>query len=249
MTVLPTGLLVLMMIGIATLLFCVFFIWLLFGGETETKRRILAAIPDRIEFKPIKPEDFLNLDSKVLERYTSALESLGFVTALDYTGAYKTETNLSVNAGFARLLTHPAHHCFAEINQAFPINRGPTSVGCSLVSLFKENWGLSTSDRKPEPLYYAWRRPRMLWSSLPGVSPTDLLTEHLKLRQQMIQGLHLQSLTELTPESYFAHELKDLADRKLVLQSKSTWTILYEMRKFVHAPKNEWLGEFAQKNH
>ena len=87
-------------------------------GDYGPKRRILAVIPDRVDFLSAKPEDFPELDFDALRNYTEALEALGFSFALDYTA----KTDVSLGRGFARLFTHAAHLCFVEINQLFPMD-------------------------------------------------------------------------------------------------------------------------------
>ncbi len=211
-------------------------------GDYGAKRRILAVIPDRIDFLSVKPEDFPELDFDALRNYTEALEALGFSFALDYT----VKTDVSLGRGFARLFTHAAHLCFVEINQLFPMDERRIPMRCSFGSLLEDNWDLSTGDREPEFVSYIWRHPRMLWSKHLRASPAELLAKHLERRQQMIDGLHIALLTDLSPEAYFGKIRKDNAERKAVLESKSMTIIFTEMNEFRRAPKYEWLGDFAE---
>jgi hypothetical protein len=65
----------------------------------------------------------------------------------------------------------------------------PTPIRCVLASWLEKGWELSTTDRELVPKFYAWRRPRSVWSRHPHMSPAELLTEHLRRRQRMMEAL------------------------------------------------------------
>lgn len=218
--------------------------WLWVQGAIDKRdhQNLLRTIPDHMDFAPSQPADFPALDRRRLQDYSQALEALGFVHSLDYT--LRTDVPLSAG-GFGRLFFHPGQHCLAEVNQAFPANQEPSSMRCMMGSLLEAGWDLSTTDREPMLMSYAWRRPRNLWSCHPGHSPAELLTEHLQRRRQMMETLHLGVVTQLSAEGYFAYERQMMGLRKAVLKSNSMETVRRDMERFQRSPEHEWLGDFA----
>jgi hypothetical protein len=212
-------------------------LWFLFGGDV-VKRQLLKGMPDRVEFEGTKPEAFPSLDSAALKHYTDGLKALGFAFTVDYT----FKTDIPLPECFARLMIHPTHQCFAEINQTFPPGKELVPMRCAFATLFEDDWGLSTTDRKPLRLNYVWRSPKSFWSCHPNLPLEELLKIHLQNRERMKQELSLTPLSHLTPEVLFTHEKKDNVDRKALLSSKSEWTILWEIRQFERNPKYEWFG-------
>jgi hypothetical protein len=205
---------------------------------------LMALLPDHMEFLEIEPEDFPELDVHALRKYTQALQALGFVFALDYT--IHTDAPDS-SGGFARLFFHPTHKCLAEINQGFTRNGAVSTMRCMLGTLFTDRWDLTTTDREPTDLVmsYAWRRPRNLWSCHPGYSLSELLAEHLRRRNQMIESVHIAVIALSTAEAYFDHERATMAERKAVLSLKSMETIQAEIEEVTRKPRYEWLGDLA----
>jgi hypothetical protein len=206
--------------------------------------KLLRAIPDHMEFVVTQPSEYTALDRQGLQDYTQGLEALGFVHVVDYSVRYPGHETLSKRPpGFARLWIHPVHRCFAEVNQTFGKEEASTPVRCLVASWLENDWDLTTTDRKLEPIFYVWRRPRSLWSRHPWMSPADLLAEHLRRRQRMMDVLGIVVISELTPEAYFARVRKNNADHKEVLQVKNIETIRAEMRQCERSPIHEWSGE------
>jgi hypothetical protein len=117
---------------------------------------------------------------------------------------------------------------------------------CMIGSLLDDDWSLTTSDRQLNPISYAWRRPRSLWSYDTVKTPRQLFAEHLKRRQRMIECLHIGIQTNLNADAYFEYERKTHAARKAILASKTYAAIRAEMAAFEDTPMSEWLGDFSQ---
>lgn len=207
--------------------------------------KLLRSLPDDVEFTAANPVDYAALDQEGLCHYAETLEAQGFRHAADYSVRYPGHAMSNRPPGFARLWIHPVERCFAEVNQAFSEKRGPAPIGCTVVSWLEEGWDLSTSDREPQPINYAWRRPRSVWSRHPQVSPAELFAEHLRRRQHMLEALRIAVITELTPAAYFDHSRRSNTDRKEALRAKSIETIKEEMRRFKQSPLYEWSGELS----
>ena len=204
-------------------------------------QKLLSVLPDQVEFVTTDPANHKMLDREALRHYAEALEALGFVHAVDYSVRYPGHATLGKNPpGFARVWVHPAHRCIAEVNQVWG-KEEHTPVRCLVASCLENDWELMTTDRKPMPLFYAWRRPRYLWSRHPRMSPVELLAEHLQRRRQMMNALGIAVTTELTAEAYFALLRKRNFDNKEALRAKSIEKIRAEMRECERF--YEWSGD------
>ena len=128
----------------------------------------------------------------------------------------------------------------------FPSNGAPGPMRCMIGSWLQDDWEITTTDRDPDPMMWAWRRPHSVWSSYPRLSSEELLTEHLQRRRWMIDTLGVAVATELSVEAYYAHERKAQADRKTVLQTKTMAAIEAEMHSFEKSPRFEWLGDLPR---
>jgi hypothetical protein len=72
---------------------------------------------------------------------------------------------------------------------------------CALVSHFSDGRTLSITDRTPDPLIYALRRPQDLWSARPGASVAELLAWHLEVRREFELVLDIRLTEEMTPNA------------------------------------------------
>ncbi len=116
-------------IVIVLLLFAVLFLHFL-------KVQLVQAIALDLRCIEADAEEFPALDTKSLQRYTAAFESIGFVQTMDYS---VTAESTPVQPAFARLLAHHEHHCLAEINQFFPPGRQPAPPRCLVMSFMEED--------------------------------------------------------------------------------------------------------------
>jgi hypothetical protein len=211
--------------------------------DKRDHEKLLRSLPDFVDFAVADPADFAALDLQGVEHYSQALEGLGFVHLIDYTVRYPGHALSNRFPGFARLWMHPAERCFAEVNQAFSRKHSAAGAHCVVVSWLDDGWDLSTSDREPSPLNYAWRRPRSVWSRHPEMSPAQLVAEHLRRRRRMVHALGIAIVTESTSEAYFRVARRNNAERKEALRGKPIRTIREEMQAFKQSPLLEWSGE------
>jgi hypothetical protein len=210
----------------------------------STKEALLAAIPDEVEFRAARAEDYADLDAERLARYTQALEALGFTHLIDYTTAADVPR---WPKGFARLFVHREEHCFAEVNQVFRSGGKRVPLRCALLSRLADGWSLWTSDRQPRRESHAMRRPRTVRRYLPGERTASLLEAHLEMGRRMAHDLGLAVVTEDTAEAYFARARRDNRARKEAVRGRSGVRLLLDLFLFDMSPKTEWLGEYAGK--
>lgn len=209
-----------------------------------TKFLIVTSLPKTVEFLPVHPDEFPELDLNSLEKYTRDLESLGFTKLMDY------KLGGEAVRGLARLFAHPEFYCFAEVNQMFPSGKKPTSVQSVITSYLEQDWSLSTTDRQTlgfnSGLIYMMRRPRSLWNSEPLATPTELVEIHLKRRQQISIDLGVSILTDISADAYLAEARKAARDRKEVIKRKNIVVGFWEAFMFAKNPRLEWMGEYAR---
>jgi hypothetical protein len=213
-------------------------------GAVHTKSVFLQNIPDDLDYRPARLEDFPNLDEDKLQSYTEAFESLGFLQVMDYT----TVTNIvSENKGFARLFVQPEEHCFAEVNQVCMASGKAIPMRCNVTSFLDDGWTVSATDRQASKHSWVMRRPRGVWQSLAGKKVADIVKAHLSLRKQIAGDLGAEVLAEATADAYFQHERENNDERKQVVRRRSAVRIALEMWLFEKNPKREWLGEYANR--
>lgn len=208
------------------------------------KGSMLAGVPLRVEFQPIQPEEVPKLSKKQLKQYTEDFQALGFTHLLDY--QVKTEKQSNAK-GFGRLLAHPGHHCFAEINQVVRPDGPGAPMRCMIISWLEDGWSLGIGDREPNPYSYIMRRPKALWISQPEDAPADLLKAHLKRRGKMAKDLGVAVLDAMTAQDYFTYEQKATAERHQAMKRKNIVMALLEIWLFPKNPKYEWLGKYARR--
>ncbi len=204
------------------------------------KSTIVNALPDYMDFVPADELEFGDLNIRKLRTYTEAFERLGFKHLMDY----KVKADIHMPDGFARLMYHPNHDCFAEINQPFPDDGTSHPVRCMVLSLFDDGWSLSMSDRKVPAEYYLMRRPKAVFQSLKKKSPEEILEAHLKFRRQMARDLDAKALTKLTMDDYFESERDACTERKQIIRKRNIIAMLIELWTFNNNPKRKWLGDY-----
>ncbi len=204
------------------------------------KRRILAAIPIDLEFQRADPSSYPGLDVATLGRYTQEFEALGFVHVGDHS---LSASDAPMQPGIARLLVHPDNGCYVEVNQLFPANRPAVPMRCAIATAFDEGWSLSTTDREPQAMFYALRRPRSLWTAQPGLSTEALLAHHSELRARLERELHLRPVLKTSESAYFARQREEARVRKRTIEGRNIFVFLTEILRNSSDPPKEWLGQ------
>ncbi|MDQ7825853.1 MAG: hypothetical protein RDV48_23830 [Candidatus Eremiobacteraeota bacterium] len=206
------------------------------------KSAIMKAFPEKVTFTEASPDEYPAFDHEAFERYTEAFESLGFKRLIDY---HSPEMEMQGIKGIGRLFSHDRQFIFAECNQNFPPGRNPTEVKCVLVSFMTDGFSFSTTDRKPDGVTYAMRRPRSLWVSLPPASPGELFNAHLERRNALEKELKARLLRESSAQGFFEHEKKEHLLRKEALGKRNIVAILYDIIVTGSNPPFEWMGEYG----
>ncbi|HKV40230.1 MAG TPA: M48 family metalloprotease, partial [Blastocatellia bacterium] len=206
------------------------------------KYKLLKARPKSLEFSPTTPENFPFLDNGLLAQRTAELEAIGFLREVDFTVASDPRKKTQA---FARRFFHPVNKCFAEVGQVVAVNRALTPLKCSVFSYLQQDWSLSVSDREPDAYLYQNRQARKLFRWMTGSSPEQLLSAHLRLRNEMASTLGIGVL-ELRFPDYVATQKRDSLERRKEFQKRSILAYLLKIDIFQRNPKSEWLGEFAR---
>jgi hypothetical protein len=207
-----------------------------------TKSGVVGAMPDEVDFHETTPDAFPHHDAKRLAEYTAAFEALGFRHVTDYTAVMNLNNGVT---GFARLLFHDEYRCFAEVNQGFS-HGTPVPMRCMVISHLEDGWSVSTSDRQATKEFYAIRRPRALWRSLPGREPADLVEGHRKFRDKVAGELDLEVSGDGTAKAYFRREADNTRLRKDLVRRRNAVVLCAELWLFDRNPKGEWLGDYPR---
>jgi hypothetical protein len=214
------------------------------------KSRVLKRMPTMYSFPPATPSQFAALDLDALDRYTPALEGMGFVRLLDFSLVSDSTTTVPC---FCRLLVHTRHHCFAEISQFFPKGKTPLPLKCALQSSLQDGWTLSFSDRKPQATGSLLRRRRALVIGMPDVAIGDLLHAFLKMRDQICLDLGIAPVNDDTLQAYINKMQRSASELREAVQQKSFVKGIPEvyLRKFSlmkTKPEYVWLGDYPKES-
>lgn len=194
-----------------------------------------------------RPENFPALDRAKLDDYTRELEAEGFVHARDY--AVTPSSNKFLLPSFGRLFINPARGCFAEVGQLFTVRKNPQYAGmrCTVISHFAGGRTFATTDRDPDSISYALRRPENLWSARPGAAVAQLIEWHLHTRREIELVLDIPVSTNLTPESFFARTGESIAHQRAALRKRVRLLLpfLVEDARLKSKKRFDWLGDYG----
>jgi hypothetical protein len=209
------------------------------------KRRLLASMPESVEFLPASASQFPGLDKKQLLSYTNELQGLGFLHAVDYTPHTELGSN---HTGFGRLFTHPQQHCYAEINQVIPAEGTASAMAINMLSLLGDGWSLATGNRDAGSVRAAWlwRRPRCLWTRHAAEGVSEMVAAHIERRQQIAADLGLEVETDLSAQAYFARERAAAREHKETLRRKNVLVTFFEYWRAGKKLPTEWLGAYPR---
>jgi hypothetical protein len=218
---------------------------LAFAAGAWIKSRLLARLPEQLDWQPVDPQVTAGVDQESLAKATDEVEALGFWLQLD---SQITDKYQQRATNFSRLFMHPEHHCFAELNQLVASDGQPTPLRFMIVSLMSDDWTLTSGNREWEVIKttWIWRQPRVLWTSHPQASPGELLDAHLERRAQIVEDLGITVRSGLTPCVFFEHEQRASARRKRALRSRNGLVAAVELMAVDKHPRREWLGDYPQ---
>jgi hypothetical protein len=209
-----------------------------------TKSSVLGALPEEVDFRTVRVEDYPNLDREKLAESTAAMTRLGFHQVADYTAVTDSQSGVT---GFGRLFYHDNKNCFGEINQAFKTSGDATLLRVNFFTLFADGWSLGSGNRRPTKVNYLLRRPKALWKSYPDEEPEAIFQSHVELGDRLAKALKVEPLRDGSPAAYFKHEKAATVERKALVRRRSAVRIALELWLFDKYPKLEWLGAFAKK--
>jgi hypothetical protein len=216
-----------------------------FGGA---KRRILNQLPTTYSFPSASTGQFPGLEVANLDRYTRRFEDLGFARLMDFSMASDSPLHAP---NFCHLLAHSRNHCFVEISQFFPQRKAPLPLKCSINGCMQEDWSITFTDRKPQPVASLLRRPKAIAVSLPEAQPSELLQSFLKMRDEVCIDLGISPLKDDTLEAYFTRLQRTAGEWREAVQRKNMAAGLSEVyyRRFAllkTRPESMWLGDYPK---
>ncbi|MEO1402051.1 MAG: hypothetical protein AAFV72_12505 [Cyanobacteria bacterium J06635_1] len=197
-------------------------------------------LPGGLIFETARITDYPSLDQFAVEQGTDALTALGF-EELDDT--LLTAEQGKLNQQFSRLLWHPTHSCYAQVCTAF--DRSPQII--AIVSLFADNWSLTTTTQRANVLGTLTRLNRSAWYFEPQASTRELLSDHLRQREQLTLVQSLQLATDGEAESFYVKAKEQTFRRKQVIKRQM---LLFSFIKGMMAsvrPQKAWDGVLKSK--
>jgi predicted DNA-binding protein YlxM (UPF0122 family) len=192
-------------------------------------------------FSPTLPPAFLGLKIDLLDKYTTELESIGFQQLADY-GVFSQTPNT-----FIRILVNSDRHCFAIVSQTTS-----GSMHCMMQSFLTDDWSLANLAYRADSYQSCiaqilGRHHRKLWISQPDLKLARILETHLQRRQQLERDLEIETIQELTVETYLDSARMGMSRFHQNLKRK--WIVVGMIQAvwlFFH-PKTEWMGEYQAR--
>ncbi|HYE12867.1 MAG TPA: hypothetical protein VD968_00305 [Pyrinomonadaceae bacterium] len=213
------------------------------------RHSLVRSIGQAMSYPDASPEHFPNLDRDALARYTSELEARGFVRLREYTVVSSSNVPPTRPLVFARLFAHTELRLFAELGQIFGAEDAAISTGlsCAVFTTFEEGWTLCVTDREPNPVIYALRRPKALWLSRPGARLEELIEWHTDLRGQMVEVLDLRVIEDVRAEVFLRCSSESVEEMRRVMQKRGRLLLpfLFEHSRVSARPRHEWLGDYG----
>lgn len=230
-------------LGKIVAIFALFFVlWQLAGIFKDI---LLKALPDEFSYEVVNLSEQAHLDQQWFATQTKDLESIGFVQLMDYL-ILIAQTNT-----FGRLFSHSDALCYTYIGQAFTKNNPPAPKEALIFTVFDQDWSLSSMNRNvdlKEGIFYGlshWEKDVRVYS--PGQAWSDLLHQHLSLRQEMICDLSISVCDRPSWENYVQREQDNAVRIKRLLKRKFTLWAMCKALQFELSPKSEWWGAYQRK--
>ena len=233
----------LLVLAFLALLFVLLTLYVKFANR-KVRKALLKVLPTEIEFASVDPAEFPALDKDELTRLTTEMEKLGFERLRDYTSRFPGKPTPQ---GFARLMVHRSERSFAEImatSQAMAKNVSPR---VAINSYLENDWDLGTSNVAPERGHYFMQLPQVLRMRYSDAEPAELWKRHLERRAEILEGLNIKPLSDLSVDSYFQRIRKRMAERRQRMQSRQPIDELPAANALAAQRNYEWLGDFPKQ--
>ena len=213
------------------------------------KRRLIRNIATSYSVPPAVPEQFPAIDRSALDKYSSDLQSLGFVQLGDF--SLVPNGKVTTIPAFVRLFRHTREKCYAEILQVFPPRGRMRKAYCAFVSTMEDGWKIVVSDNQPEPGSVFVRQPRALSRCFPNLAVSDLLKKFSEFRNQVSIDLQIKPLANETIEQFISDVQNNAAQMQAALKTRNVWVALahYHKRRLTRnrvKPMYEWLGDYPK---
>jgi hypothetical protein len=238
------------MITVAVIAFVGGFLWLQFTRARSRQRRreanvkirdkMVAVAATPTEFVPVDASSVEGLNQEQLAAHTVILEQMGFERLLDYRLRSGGKTELS---GFERVLVNTKEHCFAGIMAAGALQPNkPLYVAIN--SYMEDGWRLGTSNIPARKADYFLRLPRVLRMRYPDDSIEKLFARHLERRGEILRGLDIKILPEVSGEAYLRHARESGEQRKSKVETANPLGDMPLAEAQASTRNQEWLGDY-----
>lgn len=207
--------------------------------ERQTRNKLVAIVSAELAPVPVSADEVAGLNRTALADLTTQLEELGFVHRLDY----RVRKGTAPPEGFARVFVHPDERCFAEI-MAPGVVAPDQPLFVAINSHLQSDWSLGTSNIPPMTAHYFMRRPRVLRMHYPDDRVRQLFTRHRERRREVMSGLGLGVLSDLSTDLYFAKVREGMEAQKQNMQRAKPVRELAAAKAAAEKREQEWLGDY-----
>jgi hypothetical protein len=108
-------------------------------------------------------------------------------------------------------------------------------------------WHLTTANQRMNGVQYMLRHPRLLLHYTPGLTPAELLRQHLERRERLVANRNLVLLLGLALPLRMALARRHIAEMRRLLIRKNPWEGFYEAL-FVAPKVTIWDGDATRLN-
>jgi len=215
-------------------LFTLVICFIIIFEEVFVKLALIKNLPDKIRYKPVELESITQIDQAKLRDYSEDLKSLGFNILLD------SQQNINF---FSRIFVNPELCCFAFLMQNIDLT-------CSIECCLEQGWSISINNGLPNKFAatgYAFNRlPRAVKIKIPDATPHQMSQSFLQIRQQMMEDLQVNIISDLSLETY-----QEIGKQQLQLIKQAIWRKSIIQSRLEHyfyrrSPKLEWYGDYTK---
>lgn len=193
------------------------------------------------EFRRVETSEFPGADLQELKRVAAEYEALGFSYVADFT---IDRPNVKTITALARLMFNVESGVTVTMTQLFD-SAGRCIRKHSVVSSdLEQNWSICTADFG-SGASWPLRHPRIIGCYLTGAKPDALFAEHLSFRQKVSKELGLRVLFPTSYENHVATLQRQAAERREIIDRKSSLKFILELFYSFFRRRNEWLGDYA----
>jgi hypothetical protein len=209
----------------------------LLGG---LKQQIVQSAATASAVNPIDLATLSPASHPTLEQQIVTLEGLGFQRVMAYRCAPAAE---------AQVFAHPEERCFVEVGVIPASDTQATMNHTVIVSLLEQDWKLASINRLPQAsdsMGYIWRNAKTVVRYNAPNQLTNVLHNHLRVRQQMTSDLNIAVSTDISADAYRAMLEQNRTHMLRTLERKNFLLSMLEATGFELKPKPIWLGDYGK---